>query len=325
MNNPTIESSRPLPAAAIVFGGVAAFLFVLSVATGSPHWAVGALLPLAIAAAVGFAPEPGFRAQFSEHGIEFLDQSEPIRYESMEGLVGKRPGDPAKPGSPNYPIQVIHDQGVLMIPAHLNMASDEVYRFLLGQFPQGGSRVVHGALAEYLRNQEATFGADRVWTYCARRHLGYRFEARKTWAGSLAAFLTGVAWVILGIAAKTKFTPWIAAGSITAIVAGFTFCIIWVQSRSPLVRMKNWRDSSLVISPVGLAMVQGTEKGKMRWDELRNVKLNAARGFFDSDNRSTHRPGLILEIAGADFAILDVYDRPLAIIMQRINQYWKQS
>lgn len=325
MIDQTVESSSPLPAVAVIFGAVALFLGVFAVATGSLHWAIGALLPLAMALAIWLVPEPSFRGQFTAQGIELADQSVIIPYEDIEGLTAKgRPGDPLKAGPPHYPMQVIHAGGVLVIPARLNVPSDDVYRFLLSRFPACGSRAVNPTLADYLREQEATFGADRVWSYCARRHLGLRFPARKARAGSLAACLTGLAWIAVGIAGKQAFVGWIVAGSLTSLVAGFTFLIFWVQSRSPLVKMKNWREASLVISPVGLAMVQGTEKGKMRWDELRKIKLNVA-GLFDADRNGPNRPGLIVHVAGADFAIKDIYDQPLPLILERIKQYWKPT
>jgi len=87
-------------------------------------------------------------------------------------------------------------------------------------------------------------------------------------------------------------------------------------------RVKNWRKSSLVISPMGLALVQGDIKGEMRWDELRDVQYKSRPGSFSMDV-NTAMPGVLLKFEGASITIADIYDQPLRIIYERIRRYWR--
>ena len=40
------------------------------------------------------------------------------------------------------------------------------------------------------------------------------------------------------------------------------------------------------------------------------------------DNRGAS-PGLILDVAGANVVIADIYDRPISLIQDRIAAYWQ--
>jgi hypothetical protein len=77
-----------------------------------------------------------------------------------------------------------------------------------------------------------------------------------------------------------------------------------------------------VISPVGLALTQGTTQGQMRWDELRGVHFRVIPKQFRLQHHD-HLTGIILKFEGATLAIADIYDRPLHIIYQRIIDYWQ--
>jgi hypothetical protein len=86
--------------------------------------------------------------------------------------------------------------------------------------------------------------------------------------------------------------------------------------------MRNWREASLVIGPLGLAVVQGDLKGEMRWGELRQLHMKAPR-FAAYANRMKLGPGIRLVVEGATIVIADLYDRPLRVIHQRIMDYWR--
>jgi hypothetical protein len=79
--------------------------------------------------------------------------------------------------------------------------------------------------------------------------------------------------------------------------------------------------SQLVVAPSGLALYQGDLCGKLRWEELKRVRLgSAASGRYSSDG--SHR-GLVLEVEGAAISIANVYDRPLELIYRLVMIYWK--
>jgi len=70
-----------------------------------------------------------------------------------------------------------------------------------------------------------------------------------------------------------------------------------------------------VISPVGIAMIQGEMKGKLRWDEIRKVvPPRTAKGV----QVQAAMQGLQLHVDGSTIVVLDIYNVPLSEIEQRI-------
>lgn len=284
-------------------------------------WAIAAVFPCAAGMALLVTRPPAFSAEFTEQGLEVSQPPVSIPFERIEGLrVKGRRLDPAKRGRRSFPINISHSEGVFKLPASLNVSSDDVYRFLCSRVPAGGSREVNGVLRPHLAEREQQFGADRIWSYRARKHLGGGFFPRRALAVFLAGLLSGAAWTTLGFA--TAHRPhWGGIGILALIICGFMIFVILAEAREGnKSAVKNWRKSSLVISPTGLAVVQGDDQGEMRWDELRNLKLQE-RDEGIQTSRSPGR-GILLVMDAARFVIVDVYDRPLPIIYERIRKYW---
>ncbi|MGE3808728.1 MAG: hypothetical protein AB7K24_29025 [Gemmataceae bacterium] len=303
----------------ILAGVTAAGSLLLALMARSPHWAIFSLFPLAAALMLLFTKDPDFRAEFTMTAIQFPVEGLSLPYNEMQGLAAARPADPRKAGPRNYPIHVIHAAGVVEVPPRLDVRSDDVYYFLYEQFTSSGSRQVNAQLAGHLAQQEQTFGADRVFSYRARAHLGTRFKQRRWRAVLWGWVVVGLTWA--GIGVSTGWYGWTIAGLAVAAICGLVIFIIKLEEKAAS-KVPNWRQSSLVISPTGLAMIQGDHKGQMHWDELRSVKLGAKPGFLDSPGRSMAN-GLTLVVDGAEFVIADIYDRPLPIIYERIKSYWK--
>ena len=58
-----------------------------------------------------------------------------------------------------------------------------------------------------------------------------------------------------------------------AIFGGLFALLFWLIARQVSgANIKGWTKASLVISPLGLALVQGDMKGEMHWDELESLK-----------------------------------------------------
>jgi hypothetical protein len=77
--------------------------------------------------------------------------------------------------------------------------------------------------------------------------------------------------------------------------------------------LRRWRDAGLVISPAGLALVQGNVRGEMRWAELKDLRYKTR----------TSAAGIVLKFEGAEVGIINIYDRPLYLIYERIREYWR--
>jgi hypothetical protein len=317
-----VESRPQFPVLGTIFFLMALGLFVVAVALNNGHYALGAVLPLTMSLALFCLWSPRFVAHFTPEGLEVEKPETFIPYDTLQGIKGKgRSSDPRKPGRYSFAIQVIHDNGVLEIPAKLNVPSEDVFLFLWEQFPPEGSRGVPRILREHLAEQEKTFGADRVWGYRARSHLGTWKTHRRATGVFFAVFVTGIIWAAIGF--PLGFPAWGGFGIMLAFF-GFIFFIALLASNKARAggRVKNWRNAGLVISPVGLALVQGDLKGEMRWDELRDLQYRSRPQAF-SFNAETGMPGILLKFEGASIIIADIYDQPLRVIFERIQAYWK--
>jgi hypothetical protein len=323
MTGKLIESRPGFPVAGMIFFLFAAALVVIGIVKGTGHPAIGAILPFLIGVALFVTGPRSFQAEFLEDGMQVhIPTAIFISYDHLEGLWGRgRSSDPTRHGPYSFAMQVIHKDGVLQIPARLNVPSDDVYLFLYEHFPPEGSRGVSRELEDYLAQKEADFGQERVFAYRARSHQGQAMgHTRAAWV-SFAVLLTGIVWIPIGIGVKTE--AWWACG-ILLILFGFLFMVAFLASGKRITRgIKNWRKASLVISPVGMALVQGDVKGEMKWDELRDVQLKSRPGSFQFTTDANPYPGIILKFEGANVRIADIYDQPLRIIFERIRAYWK--
>ncbi|HEV3439228.1 MAG TPA: hypothetical protein VG122_17810, partial [Gemmata sp.] len=176
-------------------------------------------------------------------------------------------------------------------------------------------------LRTFVSQQVDLFGPEKVFVFHARpfpplnsyhRHIGY----------SRAVIATGLVWVVcagLFEVINSGDAEWFAAG-FTFIFLGLS-CQFGFSRASGSGRPSNWQESCLVVSPGGIALVQGPLQGRMRWDELRAIELPARPRFGLASHGAVNR-GVGLLVEGAYFIIADFYNRPLAQIYSRLRAYW---
>ena len=338
----TIESRPHSPVWVALWLATGLAMAIGGLLSGQPDVAIGAALPLCLAAGIVAARPRPFAATFTAEGMHVEGHEWPIPYSSMEGTVGEgRQRDPTKPSRRRYPILLGHEGGVVQIPRRLNVHPDEVYRFLLAQRPEGGSREVHGDLREHVLVHEASFGPERIWTYRAARHPLRGTAMRGLRSLSLSVIAAASIWIIIGTLRPGE-VPWSIIGTVVAIYGALFFAASFAQRGRP-PKLKNLRDASLILSPAGVAMIQGDLRGEMRWDEVRDVKLidrasrsdvlailafgwlGAAlvRGRGMGGSMTQGRIGAIsLKVEGGEVLIYDIYDRPIYTIYERILRYW---
>ena len=115
---------------------------------------------------------------------------------------------------------------------------------------------------------------------------------------------------------------WVGVGIFCLFL--WLFVLLFVNSWNPDPRrgIKNSDGSSLIISPQGLALVQGNVAGELLWREVRGLKRRARERIRISAADTRVAPGLHLDVGGAAIWIADIYDQPLDVIEKRIRQYW---
>jgi hypothetical protein len=272
---------------------------------------IAAILPAAIAVALWAVAEPSIEGQVSAEGVELFRPRGLIPFDAIQKIDAEVP--PFGPPPPSYRIKVYHHQGLLTIPAGPGVDSRAIHAAILSRLEPGGSRQVHPALADYLGRNLAVFGPDRVWSYRATSHGGESKSGRVIRALGLATLATGFAWMVISsTAGGAVATTWAQLGAALFGWSILVLAVSWAISTrlGRLARIKEWRASSLVISPVGLAMVQGKIRGELAWDQIHDVRLGS-RG-----------QGITLTVEGAQIVIVDLYDRPIELIHERILRYW---
>src|SRR5262249_26506639 len=201
-------------------------------------------------------------------------------------------------GRARAPIYVWYAAGLVRIPARVNVHSGDLYEFLAEKLPVSGSRELPPVLARFCADQAGLYGADRVYTYRARQYRD-TYPARAAMAIFGAIALVGLCWCLGGL--LVVFLLHDKAGGVWVILSLFATVMgsavtvgMWRQAREP--RIRQWQKSGLVISPGGLAMIQGDMTGQLRWDELRDIRFRPKRGFFGP--HSPHLFGIQLVVAG---------------------------
>jgi hypothetical protein len=314
-----LESRRHLPWVASLFLTVGLGLVVAGLVSGIKGLLAGAVLPIAIGGALWLlGRERPFAATVREEGLEIEGEGEPvlIPYASIQNIkVAGRPADPAGFDRSSAPIAVLHEVGVLHIPARLNVPSHEVLRFLAERVPDSGGRDVNPALADYLRRLEEDYGPESVATFRAASHR-LPPARRGLRALSIGLVLAGAAWAVLGFREYVD-VGWGGAGVACVVIGGFLYAASFAKGASSNPVLKNWKNASLVIGPFGLAMVQGNIQGELRWAELVEFRFQGKpRSFYGGHAAAI--PGILLRVKGAQIVIADIYDRPLYVIYNRI-------
>jgi hypothetical protein len=318
LNDLEFQIPRPASWGSAVFFVVAAGLVALGVVTGSTGAAIGAILPATIAVALLASRRSEIEGSVTDRGIELTRPPMTIAFESIKQIDG------APSSSPSFKIGVHHEMGLLKIPAAPDINSEGIHRALAARFNPSGSRAVNPLLADYVARNDATFGPDRVWTFCANAVRGKDVhKSRAGMAVSLAILVTGLAWLAMGAAGVGGAKDPSVLCGILIFIGGFGVPIAWLSNRpSQIVGIKNWKEASLAISPVGLAMIQGDVKGELAWDQLRDVKY-AGKGKSFRLSNDANLYGIVLVVEGARIVVADLYDRPLPLIHERILRYWK--
>lgn len=312
-----LESQFQVPWFALLLLIAGLGLMAVGFSTQASPMVAASVLPLAVGASLlVFGRPPQFSALVREDGLEVEGSGGPllVPYASIRNIKANgRPADPRRTSSAS--MTVLHDGGVLHIPARLNVPTVEVLRLLVDRLPTSGGREVHPDLVDYLQRQEMYFDAESVATYCAARRLvtGSRRGLR---AFAVGMIVGGV--IETALASSGNFdVVWAVPGVFCAAIGLVMLITSFVENTASGPLLKQWRKSSLVVGPTGLAMVQGPIHGEVRWPELLEIRFQPKpRGFPPTPANLV--PGILLRVKGADIVIADIYDRPLCVIYGRI-------
>ncbi len=301
-----VQGRRPFSVAALVFAMVALPFAFGGVVGPNYHVFLAGAAPLSLALAWWwYRPRP-FSAQFTDTALKVEYPTLSLPYEWIQEVQDRRkPRDQAEDAD-SFPIHVYFDRGFLTIPGGLNVSSEEVYSFLWWRKGSATSSIpVPATLESYCRRQSALFGGDRLWIFHARKRIMPSRAVEGGKAFGCGIFLAGLCWLLASVA-TAFFKDWLGVGIGLVIAGPLVWSIFWLARGNPVGKGPK---SCLVISPVGLALVQGDLKGELRWEELLDVKLRA-KGTAS---------GIYLKVEGIQIHLHNIYNRPMEYIYRLIQ------
>lgn len=316
--------SRFMPSGvATLFGLVALPVFALAAVFANVPLAVVGVAILLLAVVLATTRMPAVVFELTRRGIEVeRPTAEFIPYDTIRTLRPfGRSHDFAKPGEDHFILNVVHEAGVLSLPARLSVSSEDLLQFLDRQLADRADQLPP-PLGKHYDKQVARYGEDKVTAYAAREHLGY-LTSYPRWRVALGVTLAFWVLIAAGIAMLSGTDPnlaqvgvaFVSAGCLMWAVIGLILFAVWgTQANGSVRAIAKWRKSGLVISPEGIGLVQGDMKGEMEWEEIRDVKLDVKR-----------LSGLVIHVEGARILIADIYTAPLSHILHKIRDNWRED
>ncbi|QEL15145.1 hypothetical protein [Limnoglobus roseus] len=312
-----VVESRPTGGLWAGFFVVLGLLFgiVFLVAPKKDGWPT-VFLPFGIAAGIWLGRDRPTVFRIAEDHLQFEQPTEHmVRFEHLEGVVTSGDREASR-----TTIQLNHADGVTVIPDRLTVASHELLVFLESKWPRTRSPRIPASLHGYREDQVAKFGEDHIYTFAGRPKMIHR---RRSYKGVYAMLGLAAAAVVMGVAGRVTQgnfdDAWMGGGLGVALFGLFIALILFLSGRS--LQGDAQAHSGLVITPVGLALVQGDSKGKLRWDEVKAIEYPPVKrmGVTRTAN-SKHGIGLLVD--GAYIVILDYYNRPAPVIYNILCDYW---
>jgi hypothetical protein len=286
--------------------------------------ACGYVLVLVIACVVFFTRPRTRRLRFTADGVEMTRPDERLAYDEILEIHAPEPTGRSRGG--NFPIHLLHAKGYLTILPSVEADSQELLDFLDTQ-PLGARAIprVEPILRDFLKQQVTVHGQAAVYVYRART-VARRTPSTAARSGqwiALAFALLGVGLCVLGVV-QQRAEPMVGIGIGVTLLGGLIWLLIAVQHNLSRPSIKDWQKATLVIGPDGLAFVQGTLTGELRWRELKDVTMGrAAAGASAGAAGNARIAGIQLQVAGATITIADIYHWPLSHALEQIERYWR--
>src|SRR5262249_46322087 len=151
-------------------------------------------------------------------------------------------------------LMIMHRGGVTEIAALSNYRPADLYAEIVARLAGSGRRDPTSSLAAECVRQEQLFGVDRVWTFFARQHLGYRPRRRRLTAVFAALTLTGILWTVIGACMHNNniAMPLFGYAGLALVVGVLGLAYQQQRRRYPAHRVAHWQRAGLLISPGGM-------------------------------------------------------------------------
>jgi hypothetical protein len=316
-----IDARSPISVTAIVFVLIAVLLTIWTIAEGNAHPLIFGILPLTIGAALWLGRPRRTLVMIEHDGLMHLDASVKVPYEQITAITvgGAQLSHAAQ--LPAIPLEIHCDDNCLVLPAKMNVSPVDLHHFLLSRMPARATKSVHPLLSDYLAEQWARFGQEKVHVIHTREVVPVAWRRRRNRWVCGAILITGLLWIASAIAIGPfvengdEFIGWIVFGCL-AILGSFLAYFALRSDRGTRINAQVGRfpNSCLIVGPAGLAMVQGDMQGAIRWSEITKVKSRIPQSF-----RLSRAYGLQIVVRGGEINVLDIYERSPAELERLIR------
>ena len=264
-----IVSAESFPLMGLIWGLLGIGMLAVGMIQLNPHWFIASVPAIALACGLFLFRPPQIIGRLEETALVLTVPGITIPYDSIESVtLAGRPQE-AEGKLRRGSIVLIHPAGILTIPARLNLPVEDLYRELLQRTAGSGSRDVHGDLQSHAAKEIEIFGEDHVWTFRRRTgHVGCAGN-RRQFACFLLLGIAAVFWCVapflfFNAAKSSEGMAWLGFGMILAMSSVIGMLTTVKSSRLVKKLVPRWEESSLVISPSGIALIQGDLRGQMR-------------------------------------------------------------
>lgn len=305
----------------LIAGVLLFFALMTTPEATAPHLAMIAIWPACLALAYWTHRRKLFLAELYQDAIGCnIRGQEQVVYASIIAVQAETPHQRY------YPIHLHHSGGTLSIPAQQQVPGIELQRFFTSFVPQNNSQALTGEMQAIYHKLIDKFGADKVFVFTPRLEVVKAIGSSGGRSFAVGTMYAGLIWILGGPvvgAFQHDFNgaSWCGAGFFFAFL-GLLLALFFSNESRLLGGQKEWRQSGLIISPLGLAIIQNKLRGEMRWNELKRLVFPVKRTSFQSSR--SNRPGSIrLDFGGGSVDIYDIYCHPLDVVYQRIKGYWQ--
>ncbi|MFO0969700.1 MAG: hypothetical protein U0793_29425 [Gemmataceae bacterium] len=296
----TAREQRGAPIFGWILISIVPLFVVASIVSKQSAWAVFTAFPLCTGAALVLTRRRPLEVRFDVHDLELNRGPGRLRYDEIAGVYGSG-------GDKRFNIHLRYRGGFLTIPAAMDFPSATLFEWLRSVCPEDKTSRVPEDLRFFFESQRKIFGAREVRVFCPRPvGAGPTSRGFVFFLGGVAA---GLVWLVVGGALRSQ--PWMGIGGATMLLSALFGLLFWLSGRHSNIPAKDRERSCLIVTPGGLAMIQGPLKGELRWSEV--VDLKPAKKTLD------------IKVAGARIQVFDIYDEALASIHEAMQRFWLEG
>lgn len=328
--NMELHVPRRFPLAAMFFAVIAIVSLIAGITSSNPHLRIFAAAPGLLAAGLFFGHRREFLARLTDEGLIVERPAITIPFKEMENITFDGRGiAPSKVRRERGTVIVMHRNGLLEIPASRNIPGREVYRMLIERVSTPTDSALSSKIMDYYEAEVKNFGAERVFAFSRRNVLGRSVSTFRAQLCAGLLLLCGIYWCIVYATTprhmQESYEPWMGFGITLSLFSILFWSLFNIRQRGDYTAMKKIKNAELVISPTGIALKQDAIEGHLRWDELTSVQFSPGVRFSSKQSVDFISGIQLCMAAGLHVTIGDLYNRPLPIIQQTIERYWKKG